>query len=518
MIRTIVKKNDYMDSVFLMNATKRIMKIDGVLDVVVVMGTEMNKTVLAEFGGLSPEALSASPNDLIVALDIIDEKSANSVIKCALESLEGNQTYNSLDSSVTKAYPSLRQAACAEPKANLALISVPGDFAAQEAKIALAQGMHVFIFSDNVPLSEEVALKQIAQKKGLFVMGPGCGTSVINNISLGVMSKVRRGRIGIVGASGSGIHEIAIQVHKAGMGVSQAIGTGGKDISKEVGGSTMIRGLRYLEQDKDTDIIVMVSKPPHPDTMIKILFEIKKCQKPVVVFLLGGQRDQIIAAGAHCADTLEHAAQIAVTLARGGELCGGDYISECKAALASMALEERKKLKPEQKYLRAVFCGGTHSEEAVLMLQDLVPTLHSNLSFGKVKRLENRHRSVENSLIDMGDEEFTKGRPHPVMDPSIINDRLLQEGSDPEVAVILFDLLFGHGVHKDPVGAIEDSLKKIRNRCREEDRYISMVASLCGTDLDIQGVSEQAKRLEDLGVILQSGNAKAAILAGMILG
>ncbi len=518
MIRIIIKKNDYMDSVFLMNATKRIMMIDGVIDAVVVMGTDMNKTVLAEFGGLSAEALVASPNDLIVALDISDEKLVDAAIKSTLEFLERKQTYTSNNSTAAKAYSSIRQAISAEPEANLALISVPGDFAAQEAKIALDLGMHVFIFSDNVPLSEEIALKKMAEQKGLFVMGPGCGTSVINNISLGVMSKVRKGRIGIVGASGSGIHEIAIQVHKAGLGISQAIGTGGKDISKEVGGSTMIRGLRFLEEDRDTDVIVMVSKPPHPDTMTKILVEIKKCRKPIVVFLLGGQRDQILSAGAYCADTLEHAAQLAVKLSRKEKVISYDYLSECKTALARIALEERQKLKAGQKYLRAVFCGGTHSEEAVLMLQDMIPTLHSNLSFGKVKQLENRHRSVGNSLIDMGDEEFTKGKPHPVMDPSIINDRLLQEGSDSEVAVILFDLLFGHGVHRDPVGAIEDSLKKIRSRCLEEGRYISLVASLCGTDLDIQGVAEQAERLRNLGVLLQSGNAKAAMLAGLILG
>jgi succinyl-CoA synthetase alpha subunit len=494
--------------------TKRIMKIEGVANAVVVMGTEMNKTVLAEFGGLTPEAQAASPNDLVVALDLADEAAIGQVMAC-LTGIQGGKTEAAPKDD---AYLTLRLAAEAEPEANLAIISVPGEFAGQEARAALFRGMNVFIFSDNVPIAEEVELKQLAEERGLFVMGPGCGTSVINNISIGVMSKVRKGRIGIVGASGSGIHEIAIQIHRSGLGVSQAIGTGGKDISREVGGSTMIRGLRFLEEDSGTDVIVIVSKPPHPDTMAKVLAEVGKCRKPVVVFFLGGRRGQIEGAGAHCAETLEQAADMAVRLAKGEALPGGDYLAECRRELSAQALAERKKLNPGQRYLRAIFCGGTHSEEAVLMLQDMVPTLHSNLSFGKVRQLANRHVSVENSLVDMGDEEFTKGRPHPVMDPSILNERLMKEGADPEVAVILFDLLFGHGIHRDPVGAIEGSLRAIREKSASEGRYVSMVASLCGTDLDIQGVEDQRKRLQDLGVLIQTGNAKAALLAGLILG
>jgi len=512
-IRTIIKENKYMDSVFLMNITKQIMRIDGVSNAVVVMGTEMNKTVLEEFGGLTPEAAAASPNDLIISLVLDDESAIVKVVAC----LGGGQTGKIEAASVSGEYLTLRMAAEAEPDANLAIISVPGEFAGQEAKAALSRGMNVFMFSDNVPLDEEVELKRIAEKMGLFVMGPGCGTSVINNISIGVMSQVRKGRIGIVGASGSGIHEIAVQIHRAGLGISQAIGTGGKDISREVGGSTMIRSIRLLEQDGETDVIVVVSKPPHPDTAAKVLAEISKCAKPVVVFFLGGKRDEVIAAGARCAESLEHAAEIAVGLAGGGELLMNDYLGKCRQELEPVAREERKRLTPNQKYLRAVFCGGTHSEEAVLMLQDMVPSLHSNLSFGKVERLGNRHVSVGNTLVDMGDEEFTKGRPHPVMDPSILNDRLLREGSDPEVGVILFDLLYGHGIHKDPVGAIEDSLRKIRQKGKDDGRYVSIVASLCGTDLDTQGVDSQKRRLQELGVLIAGSNAKAAILGGLII-
>lgn len=514
MIRTIIEENKYMDSIFLMNATKRIMEVKGVSDAVVVMGTEMNKTVLKEFGGLTPDAVAATPNDLIIALELTDENAVQAVAAClAAMRAEKNEERSGADSYVTQ-----RLAAEAEPRANLAVISVPGEFAGQEARTALSLGMNVFIFSDNVPLAEEIELKKIAEERDLFVMGPGCGTSVINNISIGVMSKVCKGRIGIVGASGSGIHEIAVLIHRSGLGISQAIGTGGKDISKEVGGSMMIRGIRFLERDAETDVLAVVSKPPHPETISKVLSEISRCRKPVVVFFLGGRREDVVAAGARCASSLEQAAEMAVQLAKGHDIRHEDYLAKCKGELSAGALEERKKLKTGQKYLRALFCGGTHSEEAVLMLQGMVPNLHSNLSFGKVEPLANRHTSVENTLVDMGDEEFTKGKPHPVMDPSILNDRLLKEGSDPEVAVILFDLLFGHGIHQDPVGAIAKTLKTIRDKGKDEGRYVSIVASLCGTDLDTQNVESQKKRLQELDVLIADSNAKAAILSGMILG
>ncbi|MGI6777062.1 MAG: acyl-CoA synthetase FdrA [Acetivibrionales bacterium] len=514
MIKTVVRANNYMDSIFLMNASKEVMQVKGVKDAVLIMGTEMNKTVLADFGGLTDEAKSAGTNDLIISLDIEDESLVNEVISCL------DRILNKKEKHIEKqefSYQSFKKALSAMPEANLAVISVPGEYAAQEAMTALEHNMNVFIFSDNVPLEDEIELKRVGREKGLLVMGPGCGTSVINNISIGLMSKVRRGSIGIVGASGSGIHEIAVLVHRYGFGISQAIGTGGRDLSREIGGSTMLQGIEYLEQDKNTKVIVLVSKPPHPETTKKIIEKIKHCNKPVVVFFLGGDPQQVTDAGAFSAATLEEAAKIAVDLVQGKGIENTDYVCYCKNELAEFAAKEKAKLKPEQKYMRGLFCGGTHSEEAVLLLQDFVPDLHSNLRFGKVNILADSYVSMGNSLVDMGSEEFTKGKPHPVMDPSILKDRLMMEGSDPEVAVILFDLLFGHGVHKDPVGTIEETLAAIRDKAKAEGRYISMVASLCGTDLDPQDVNSQRKRLEALGVNILPSNCKAAILSGLIV-
>ena len=513
MIKTIIKPNHYMDSIFLITASKEMMKLDGVKNAVALMGSDMNKTVLEEFGGLTDTAKKATPNDLVISLDT-ERAEAAAEAEALIEKLLAG-TGNKAQIKEPE-YRTIGMAAEADPRANLAIISVPGEFAGLEARAALNRGMNVFMFSDNVPIDEEVQLKKLAKEKNLLVMGPGAGTAVINGVSLGLMSEIRRGSIGIVGASGSGIQEIAILVHRCGEGVSQAIGTGGRDLSKEVGGITMLQGLEYLSEDTDTKVIVLVSKPPHPDTCKKI-YEVLPKHKPTVVFFLGGDPEEIRAAGAYAPESLEQTAQMAVSLVRGEKPDKTETVEQIVKYLVPPAEEERKKLISKQKYMRGLFCGGTHSEEGVLLLGGRVPKLHSNIRFGNVEKLQNRHVSVENSLVDMGDEEFTKGKPHPVMDPSILVDRMLQEARDPEVGVILFDLLYGHGVHEDPVAAIEEALKGITQICEENNRHICLVASLCGTDRDPQGIARQKQRLEEYGVIIMPSNAKAALFSGLIV-
>lgn len=513
MIKTLVKPNNYMDSIFLMNAGKEISQVEGVQKAVVVMGTDLNKTVLSEFGALNETTASAGANDLIVAVEA--ETDVLPAVEACLTALLNKKTKPA--ETGKKCYPSIQAAVNEEKDINLAVISLPGEFAAYEGIKALKAGMHVFMFSDNVPLEDELEMKRLGREKGLLVMGPGAGTAVIDNISIGLMSKVRRGRVGIVAASGSGLQEVAMLVHNWGEGISQAIGTGGRDLSKDVGGSTMLMGIELLKKDPDTDVVVLISKPPHPDTMEKMFAAVKQLGKPCVIFFLGGDPKAVAASGAYCASTLEECAKIAVDLVRGKKIQQGDFVGDQRAALLPLAKAEAAKIRNTQKYLRGLFCGGTHSEEVVLLLQDYLPKLHSNLRFGKVSMLENRHISVENSLVDMGDEEFTVGRPHPVMDPSILNDRLLQEGTDPETAVLLFDLLLGYGVHEDPVGTFADTLRQIRKVTEAEGRYVSMVASICGTDLDPQNYADQKKRLEDLGVIVLESNGQAAMLAGLIV-
>lgn len=512
MIQTMIKANNYMDSVFLMKTGKAVGALDGVKKAVAVMGTDLNKTVLKEFGALNEQTQAAGTNDLIIAVDA-DSDVMQAVEACLTQLLNEKKP---AASAAAEQYVSVEQAAAADPDLNLAVISLPGDFAAYEGIKALKAGMHVFMFSDNVPLEDEIEMKRIGREKNLLVMGPGAGTAIIDNISIGLMSKVRRGRIGIVAASGSGLQEVAMLVHNWGEGISQAIGTGGRDLSKEVGGSTMLMGMNILKNDPDTDVIVLISKPPHPDTMAKMFSAVKTMEKPVVIFFLGGKAADVEASGAYCAKTLEEAAAMAVSLLHGEKVDTGDYAAAVCEELRPLAEREAAKIAGGQKYLRGLFCGGTHSEEAVMLLQDMISDLYSNINFGHVTMMSNRHVSTKNCLVDMGDEEFTVGRPHPVMDPSILNERLVQEGSDPETAVLLFDLLLGYGVHEDPAGTIADSLREIRAKSEAENRYICMVASICGTDLDPQDYQKQKKTLEDLGVIVLESNGRAALLSGLI--
>lgn len=514
MLKTIIKKSSYFDSIFLMNAGREVQKINGVNDVTFIMGTEMNKSVLEENGALTPEAAQANANDLIISLELEDENLVDEVLAC-LKELTTKKTTNQSESEAE--YISFEKALEDFAEANLAFISVAGEFAAQEAKKALENGMHTFIFSDNVPIAEEVELKTIAQEKGLLVMGPGCGTSIINNISLGMMSKVREGNIGLVGASGSGIHEISVLVDRHGLGISQAIGTGGRDLSEEVGGVTMIQGINYLMHDEKTKVIVLVSKPPAPSTANKIFNLIKQSSKPVVICFLGGDEQQIKAAGAYYAFTLEEAAMMAIKLVSNEKIEAADFVNNCKTQLSPLAEAEKNKLHPQQKYLRGLFCGGTHSEETILILQDMITDLHANVSIGRCKMLEDVHQSLKNSLIDMGGEEFTKGKPHPVIDPSILKDRLWKEASDPEVAVIMLDILLGYGAHPDPVATLEDTLVNIRQRSKEKGQYLSIVTSVCGSTKDPQDFEKQKRKLEELGVIVLPSNAQASIVSGLII-
>jgi succinyl-CoA synthetase alpha subunit len=365
-------------------------------------------------------------------------------------------------------------------------------------------------------LEEEAALKKLALKKGLLVLGPGCGAAVLGGVSVGMMSSIGSGPIGIVGASGSGIHEIAALIDRGGSGITQAIGTGGRDLSEDVGGITMSQGIKWLQNDQATRVMVLVSKPPHPEVAEKIFAQVMAGKKPAVVFFLGGDNMKI-PAGIHRAFTLEEAATMAMALAEGEPPATEIFLNKFKEAFAVKAKSEKDKLGSRQKWLRGLFCGGTHNEEAILVLKDLLPEIHSNVDFGGAVRLPDARTGLRHSLVDMGDEEFTLGKPHPVMEPSILNDRLLREALNPEVAVVLFDLLLGYGANADPVGAVRPALEKIRQKLAEEKRNVALVATVTGTNRDPQNFREQCARLAALGVTVKPSNSQAALYAGMIV-
>ncbi|MDQ3927717.1 MAG: transcriptional regulator, partial [Chloroflexota bacterium] len=280
----IIKPNRYQDSVTLMQVAVRLREMAGIEDASLMMGTQPNKEMLAEAGLLTQESEAAGPNDLIIAMRGTDE--AVEVAQGRIEDLLRAEIPPSGERQASEPH-SLSAGLAALPDANLVLISTPGIYAAAEAHKALLQGRHVMIFSDNVSLEDEYALKVLAAERGLLLMGPDCGTAIIGGVPLGFANAVRRGGIGVVGASGTGMQEITSLVSRLGGGISHAIGTGSRDLSARIRGKMTVVGVRALLKDPATSVIVVVSKPPHPDAAERVLAEVSHAEKPVVVAFLG---------------------------------------------------------------------------------------------------------------------------------------------------------------------------------------------------------------------------------------
>lgn len=503
--KLIVRQNNYRDSVQLMRISRELRKLDGVSQAVVAMGTDTNKDILVEIGLMSPDGEAATRHDMIIAI----EAESDAVIAAALDELEALFRHRAAAADET-APSTLAEALAALPDANLCTISLPGEYAYDEARRALEAGLHVFIYSDNVPLEQDRMLKEFADSKGLLCMGPDCGVVNLNGIALGTASVAGRGPIGIVGASGSGTQQIAVLADKEGLGISQALGVGGKDLNDGVGGLEMLTGIDVLEEDDMTRVIVLVSRTPGPKTLPKILERVKQCSKPVVVFFIGGDPEQIRAAGGIPAVSSEDAAFKAVDLAN-GKAPRVQVFSASDAEIEAIVAREVAALKPGQRYVRGLFIGGTFAEEAMDLLQASVGDVYSNAPLKPEFKLADSLVSKEHSIIDLGEEEFTRGRAHPGLDPEPIQRAILREGKDPEMAVLLMDFILGPALNPDPAGSVVEQLRQIK-----AERPVAIVASVCGTDGDPQNLSQQEQILRDAGVVLMPSNAQAARLAGRI--
>jgi succinyl-CoA synthetase alpha subunit len=368
------------------------------------------------------------------------------------------------------------------------------------------------IFSDNVPLEDEKSLKEIAAERGLLLMGPDCGTAIIGGIPLGFANMVRRGAVGVVGASGTGIQEVTSLIDRYGGGVSHAIGTGSRDLSEEIGGAMTIEGLRALSADPSTQIIVVVSKPPHPAVAKRVAAEAQKLTKPVVLCFVGQDMDdlQLGRSKATAAPTLEEAARRAVSLSGAGLHVPPEDEVDVRAVARQMASGQR--------YMRGLFSGGTFCYEAMLILQASLGKIYSNTPLSPDAALGDVHRSVENTCLDLGADEFTVGRPHPMIDLSTRAERIVQEAADPEVAVLLLDVVLGYGTHLDPAGVLAGAIEAARKKAAGEGRTLAIVASICGTHADPQGFESQRNALLEAGALVAGSNAAAARLAAQIAG
>lgn len=475
---TVVKWNvragAYYDSVVLMQLQRGLLELDGVVDAGVVMATPANRDLLAA-NNLLPDSISANPDDLLIVVKAVDDNSATDAIGKVDELLARRKS-----SSVSEDFRprSLSAAVKQLPEANWVLVSVPGRYAAVVARESLELGKHVFLYSDNVSLEDEIILKKTARKKGLLVMGPDCGTAIINGIGLGFANRVRRGSIGVVGASGTGTQAVTSHIHELGGGISHAIGTGGRDLKSDVGAITAHQALDLLARDSETKVIALISKPPSPDVATQLISAAQGSGKPVVVYFIGYPPPARKIGNLHFAISLSEAAEKAV-----GELENSSIINPPIS---------------NSSFVRGLFSGGTLAYETLLGLQASLSPIYSNSPISDSQILHDPLKSEAHTIIDLGDEFFMVGRLHPMIDNDLRIRRMKQEAADSEVGMILFDVVLGEGSHLDPTGELVPVIREIHEKRKE----IEFVAIVIGTDEDPQNIQSQIDQLNEAGVVV----------------
>jgi FdrA protein len=495
-----IRSGAYYDSVILMQLQRALAELPGVIDAGVVMGTEANKNILAQSELLIDEAGSAGPEDLLIVVRGETEQDASRALGQVDALLARRRP------AVDQAYlpKSLETAAELAPDAHWVLISVPGRYAADVAQQSLDLGKNVFLYSDNVTLEQEIDLKRHAAEKGLLVMGPDCGTAIVNGVGLGFANQIRTGSIGIVAASGTGLQAVSVGIHQLGGGLTHAIGTGGRDLSAEVNAITLRQGLDLLRRDPDTKVIVLVSKPPAAEVARALTREARQTGKPVVVDFIGYPAPSRQVENVYYATSFGDAAQLAVDLAS----------APAEAPDEAMALDA---FAASQRYLRGLFSGGTLAYEALLILQDYVPGVYANIPLRGEFRLADSLVSQEHTIIDLGEDEFTVGRLHPMMDNDLRLRRLEGEAADPEVAVILLDVILGHGAHPDPASELAPVIETVIADARRAKRRLEIVASVVGTDEDPQDLAGQIEVLKAAGAQVWTSNEAAVRYVGRLV-
>ena len=580
-----VRRSFYLDSVALMRISADLAALPGVEDAVAMIGTPANVEIMREAGLLAPEGEEAGPNDLVVAVRAFGEAAAEAALARAGDALErkrapaegGQWRPRTLDGALDRM-----------ADANLVVVSTPGACAAREARRALDRGLNVMLFSDNVPLESERALKERAHARGLLVMGPDCGTAYVAGTPLAFANVVPRGRIGAVAASGTGLQEVAVLLARTGAGISHGIGVGGRDLSDAVGGISTLDAIDLLASDAGTDHLILVSKPPGPRTARLVFERLAAAGKPCTAVVFGAGEGGIgmplAATALPAAATLPTAAAppatatppataappagrrepgadpdpgpqgrwaaappagpvLAPTLKAAVERATGCAIAP-DYDLDAVARREAASLEPGRHALRGLFCGGTLATEAHAVLAAAGLAVASNAApSAKVGTDESgpdpgipsheggpgsparagtdwpgvpphaagAARSVH-TVIDLGADEYTVGRPHPMIDPAPRTAKLREALADPEIAVVLLDVVLGLGAHDDPARPVCDAVLEA------DSGGAAVVASVCGTGDDPQDYERQAAMLADAGVIVAPSNADAAAVAAMILG
>lgn len=492
-----VRRGSYHDSVTLMLVSRDLLAVDGVVEASVVSATPLNVELVTGQGFTVPD--DAGPNDLVIAL----RAESDDAVAAALGSVEvllsprrtreGGGAGAALPVSVTAASRE-------HPAGNLAVLSVPRQSLGYEIASSIAHGLNVFCFSDGLSIEEERAYKSWAVTRGLLLMGPDCGTAIVDGYGLGFANVVRPGPVGIVGASGTGIQEVCCLLHRAGVGVSQVLGVGGRDLKAEVGGIMTVEAVRRLGVDPATQSLVVISKPPDPGVALRVAAAAAASELPAVLCLLGVS-DLHELAGLPVMPTLEGAARWAVE--RHGGVWPGDGAGEGWDGRVRAGR------------LRGLFSGGTLAYEAMTTLSPALAPILSNTPLRKEWHLGDMGWHEGDIVIDFGEDELTAGRAHPMIDPSLRLSRFDTDAADREVGVILLDVVLGHGAHADPAAELTGRMRDALG-ARPDD--LAVVVCVCGTDLDPQDADRQAAALRAAGAVTTFSAASAARMALRILG
>ena len=487
-IKAKIIAGKYLDSVKLMLISRELRSLKGVLEAVAIVATSENREILKASDMLAEEINSASENDIVIVIKADNAKNAAEAINKAEELInkppanEYNQTPIPQAFTLEKAIATLRGA-------DLCIISIAGKYAAAEAEKALEKGLHILLFSDNVSIEDELSLKQKALKKGLLMMGPDCGTAILNGVPLAFANNVPCGKIGIVSASGTGLQEISSTIANLGGGISQAFGTGGRDGKKEIGGLMLTACLEYLLEDENTEVIIVTGKPPCEEVQKKLWELISHSSKPVIAnFLIPMQVPEL--PNLYYVRSLSETAFFACKKA-------GIEVKTAKLA------EDFPLPKLRGPYLRGLYSGGTLCQEAIqVYLDNFGCEPFNNVTDQAFFRLTDGWQTKENSIIDLGADEFTIGRPHPMIDYSLRLQKLAQEANDPKVGIILLDVVLGFGAHPNPAEELVPALQKL-------PADLVVVCHLLGTDGDPQNRQKQKKELEQAGAYVFTSHHSA---------
>ncbi len=553
----VIKPNFYRDSLQLMKISEKLRQSSGVSEASIVMATETNKGVLIRLG-FSPSLIEqANESDMIIAVRAKDQQSIDLVSEHIGKLFESHEEEDRLYSTTDhEKTTDIDLALRKMPGTNLVLLSIPGEYVKDISYKLIEQGIHQQIFSDHVPVEDELKIKKQAVTKGVLVLGPGAGTSIINGNGIGFSNTISVGPVGIVAAAGTGLQEVACLLDQCGIGVKHGLGVGGNDPKDKIGGIMMLECMKILEKDDDIKVIAIVSKPPSPSVEQKIVeYVIGNSTKKYVLAFIGGQladaagkkqQKQSHSENFHLetpssVNTFSSADTTATTADRHTGIVKVNSLASCVLAIANalgnqqlqkaisqlyiqpqglvnLLQGEWSKLQSNQKYIRALYTGGTFTYEAQVILRDIIDIgqMHSNAPIEQIKKLQDSFKSEKHSIIDLGEEEFTKGRPHPMIDPTIRKLRILEEVKDPAVGVVLLDFVLGYGSNPDPVGAVIDELQLAKEIANKEGRYLPVITHVCGTKNDIQGYERSVSKLHSVGCIVMPTNALAVIASALI--